>query len=94
VTAPTSNVNWTIGSTRSVNWSHNLGTLESVNVEVSRDGGSTWAMLATGKTNNANASGTLAWTVTGPATTTARIRVTWSRSASVHDVSNVNFRIQ
>ena len=94
VTAPNTNVNWSIGSLRSINWSHNLGTLESVNVEISRDGGNSWTTLASGVTNSGNASGTFSWTVTGPATTTARIRVTWTANGSVQDVGNVNFRIQ
>ena len=29
-----------------------------------------------------------------PATTTARIRVTWTADGSIQDPSNVNFRIQ
>ena len=94
VTAPNSNVNWSIGANRSINWSHNLGTLESVNVEISRDGGATWTTLASGVANSGNGSGTLSWTVTGPATATARIRVTWTADGSVQDMSNVNFRIQ
>ena len=94
VTAPNTNVNWSIASARSINWSHNLGTLASVIVEISRDGGSTWTTLASSVTNSGNASGTFSWTVTGPATTTARIRVTWTANGSVQDVSNVNFRIQ
>jgi hypothetical protein len=83
-----------IGPSRSISWSHNLGALESVNIEVSRDGGNTWVTLASGVANSGNASGTFGWTVTGPATTTARIRVTWTANGGVQDVSNSNFRIQ
>jgi hypothetical protein len=94
VTAPNTNVNWTIGSARTITWSHNLGTLESVQIHVSRDGGATWQTLSPGVANAANTTGSFAWTVTGPATTSARIRVTWSATATVNDVSDVNFRIQ
>lgn len=94
VTAPNTNVNWTVGSNRSVNWTHNLGTGESVQIELSRDGGTTWTPLATDHANSGNTSGTLSWVVTGPATTAARVRVTWTRNGSVQDVSNLNFRIQ
>jgi hypothetical protein len=43
-----------------------------VDVELSRDNGGSWSTLASGIAN----SGSLAWTVTGPATTGARLRVT------------------
>jgi hypothetical protein len=94
VTAPNTNVNWGIGSSKNVTWSHNLGTLESVQIEVSRDGGSTWSVVTASQQNTASTSGTFSWTVTGPATTSARIRVTWTRSSAVQDISDANFRIQ
>ncbi len=94
VTAPNTNVNWTVGSTRNITWSHNLGTSETVMIELSRDGGTTWGPLGTAIANSGNTSGTVSWAVTGPATTAARVRVTWSRSPAVQDVGNVNFRIQ
>jgi len=94
VTAPNTNVNWVIGSAHNLTWSHNLGTLESVQIEVSRDGGSTWSVLTASQQNTASTSGTLSWTVTGPATTSARIRITWTKNSAAQDISNVNFRIQ
>jgi uncharacterized repeat protein (TIGR03803 family) len=94
VTMPNSNVLWTIGTNVTLSWSHNLGTAESVNLEISRDGGATWTAIATNVLNSANAVGSFPWTVTGPATIEARIRVTWTVNGSVQDMSNVNFRIQ
>jgi uncharacterized repeat protein (TIGR03803 family) len=94
VTMPNSNVLWTIGSNASIGWTHNLGTAESVNLEISRDGGMTWTAIATNVLNSANGVGTFLWTVTGPATIEARIRVTWTVNGAVQDMSNVNFRIQ
>ena len=38
--------------------------------------------------------GTFNWTVTGPATTQARVRITWTGNSQVTDTSNVNFAIQ
>lgn len=52
----------------------------------------TWSVLAASVTN-LNASGSFVWTVTGPATTTARIRVTWTANSAVQDLINVDFRI-
>lgn len=94
VTAPNTNVNWTIGSTRTIAWSHNLGAAETVDVEVSRDGGVTWSAIGTAVPNTANASGNFSWVVTGPATTAARVRVRWTFDGTVLDISNVNFRVQ
>jgi hypothetical protein len=94
VTAPNTNVNWVIGAAKSVTWSHNLGTLEAVQIEVSRDGGSTWSVITPSQQNSGNTSSTYSWTVTGPATTSGRIRVTWTRNNAVQDISDVNFRIQ
>jgi len=94
VTAPNTNVNWPIGSTRSISWSHNLGTGEAVEVALSRDNGATWAPLTSAVANTGNTTGTFSWVVTGPATTTGRVRVTWMRNGAVQDVSNVAFRIQ
>lgn len=82
VTAPNTNVNWSIGSSRTISWSHNLGSLEAVTIDVSRDGGWSWTPIAVNVTNTANGSGSFSWTVTGPATTAAQIRVRWARRRS------------
>ncbi len=92
VTAPNTNVAWTIGTTNNITFSHNLGTGQAVAIEVSRDGGASYAPITTFTTTSAT-SGSYPWVVTGPATTTARVRVTWLAGAAT-DISNVNFRIQ
>ena len=88
VTAPKTNVNWKIGSSRNITWSHNLGTLESVRIELSRDGGITWTEIADGILNSGISSGSFSWIVTGPATSQARIRISWMRDALVGGSSN------
>jgi hypothetical protein len=93
VTAPNTNVNWAIGTTRTITWSHNLGTQEAVSIDSSLDAGATWTSVATSVANGANTTGSYAWTVPAPASTTARIRVTWAANAAVTDISNVNFRV-
>jgi hypothetical protein len=93
VTSPNTTVSWTIGSTRSITWTHNLGQSDAVNVEISRNGGTSWTTIASNVGNTGTTSGTFSWVVTGPATTTARIRVTWVANGSVQDSSDVNFRI-
>jgi hypothetical protein len=70
VTAPNTSVNWGIGSTQQIRWNHNLGLGSRVNIEISRDGGSTWSTLASRIPNSAAASGFYNWTVNGPPTAT------------------------
>ncbi len=62
----------------------------------SRDNGNsgTWSTIATNVSNSGNTSGTFSWIVSGPATSTARIRITSVSNGAATDVSNVNFRIQ
>jgi hypothetical protein len=94
VTSPNTNVNWAIGSNRNITWSHNLGTLEAVRIELSRDGGTTWEVLDQSFPNSGNVTSSWPWQpVSGPATTTGRIRLTWTQNGSVTDDSNVNFTI-
>jgi hypothetical protein len=71
VTSPAAGASWAIGTSRTVSWSSNLPASTTVVVELSRDGGASWAALASG----APASGSLAWTATGPATSAAIVRV-------------------
>jgi hypothetical protein len=94
VSAPNTNVSWAVGSTQKINWSHNLGTLEYVKIELARDGVNYTETISESAPDTANTSGSFSWVVTGPAVTTARVRVTWVRNAAVTDVSNVNFRIK
>ncbi|MEK7752986.1 MAG: SBBP repeat-containing protein, partial [Acidobacteriota bacterium] len=90
VTAPNTAVNWGIGATQQIRWNHNLGTSSYVNVELSRDGGSSWSTLSAAFKNTGSTASTFNWVVTGPATTQARIRVSWT-SGPASDSSDVNF---
>ena len=92
VSAPNTAVNWAIGSAQKVQWAHNLPAKSLVKVEISRDGGATYSVIAASVKNGAS-SGNLNWTVTGPATTQGRIRVTSLSDPSIADVSNVDFAI-
>lgn len=94
VTAPNTNVLWTIGSTRSISWTHNPGTAEAMQIELGQDGGATWAPWRAHVTNSGSTAATFSWITTGPATTTARVRLTWTRNGAAQDLSNVNFRMQ
>jgi hypothetical protein len=93
VTAPNTNVSWTVGTTQSLKWNHNLGKLEPMKVEIARDGVNYNETINASVLNSADTSTTLSWVVTGPATSTAKIRVTWL-SGGLSDDSNVTFRIK
>ena len=83
---------WPTGTTRSVVWRDNLGALERVRVDLSRDGGATYA---TALSTTTPADGTQGFAVsTAWITTTARVRITWLRNAAVTDASDANFVIR
>ncbi|MBI3663966.1 MAG: hypothetical protein HY234_13070 [Acidobacteria bacterium] len=92
VTQPNTVVNWNIGTTQQIKWNHNLGLSSYVRIELSRDVGTTWELLAASVKNNASTSGAFSWVVTGPATAQGRIRVTWT-GGPASDLSDVNFNI-
>jgi hypothetical protein len=84
---PNGGERWTIGSVRRIEWqSTRSGNLRA---ELSRDGGATWAPIFSNLLND----GSQNWTVTGPATTRARLRVCSVVSPSICDVSNATFVI-
>jgi hypothetical protein len=60
-----------------------------VKIELSRDGGTSWTALASTPND-----GSHSWTVSGPATTQVRIRVSSVANPTVADVSNVDATIE
>jgi Zn-dependent metalloprotease len=89
VTAPNGAENWYLGDINNITWtSQNLP--ENVKIELNRSyPGATWEVLSASAPN----SGTYAWTVTGPVTTTARVRISGTTMTSISDTSNANFTI-
>jgi M6 family metalloprotease-like protein len=94
VTSPKNGLQWTIGNTYAVTWNHNLGTLSSVKIEISRNNGSTWSVINGSVQSSGASTGSYNWTVSGPGTSTARIRVTWTTNSGVKDASNGSFVIR
>lgn len=86
--APNGGETWNIGTTRSITWT--ATGLLNVRIELSRDGGSSYTQL-TAKTGAA--AGSFNWTVTAPATTTARVRITTVTPTGIEDASTANFTI-
>jgi subtilisin family serine protease len=93
VTAPNTATNWAINSVQSITWTHNLGAGSSVRIDLSRDGGQTWATLAAAVPNSGTASGQYDWTVSGALSASCRIRVVFLANPAASDVSDVNFTI-
>jgi hypothetical protein len=75
VLTPNPGVLWPLGSTQTVRWLHNLPAGSTVDVELSRDGGVTWATLGAAVPSGNGLLGSFRWTVSGPRTQRARIRV-------------------
>jgi hypothetical protein len=90
--APNTVVNWGRGSRQEIKWKHNLGANSYVRLEVSYDAGVTFGVIAPAVRNTASTSGAFEWTVSGPDTTSALIRVSWIDGPAA-DVSNTAFRI-
>ena len=93
VTSPNTAVNWGRGSMQTITWSHNLGAMSYVTIELSRDGGVTFPeVLASSVKNAAASAGSFNWRVTGPNTGSALVRVRWTAGPAA-DVGNVAFTV-
>ena len=87
--SPNGGENWAVGSKQNITWnSASLGGY--VRIQLSRDGGVTWTSVA----SHASNSGSLTCTVTSPATTRARIKVSSVSNPSIYDISDANFTIE
>lgn len=88
VTVPNGGETWPINSTQTIQWT-SQGVSGDVKIELSRNGGTTWETLFASTPND----GSQPWTVTGPTTSQARIRVSSINDPSVSDISDANFTI-
>lgn len=88
VAAPNGGETWPIGTTQTITWT-STALSGNVNIDLSRDGGTTWTTVATDIPNT----GQYNWTVTGPATSRARIRLRSAAMPSVSDASDADFTI-
>lgn len=94
LTSPNSVVDWGVGSTQAIKYSHNLGTNAYVRIEISRDARETWEVINPSFKNTANGSGTFNWVVTGPTVSAAaRIRVLWLNGSTISDINDADFSV-
>ena len=94
VGVPNGSESWQAGTVQTVTWSHNLGTNATFRIELSRNGGTTWSLLAAGVPASGPESGAYDWLVSGSGTTRARLRVTWTSDTATSDRSDSVFIIR
>ncbi len=88
LTSPNGGEDWPIGSTQTITWSA-YGLNGLVRIELSHDGGATWRTIVSRTRND----GSHTWTVSGPATTQARARISSISNRGVSDTSGAGFTI-
>src|SRR3989449_293798 len=91
ITAPNGGESWSIGSTQTITWTK-TGTIGSVRLDYSTDGGATYPNVITVSTPATP--GSYSWTVPDTPTAQARVKVTLISDTSVNDASDGNFSIK
>jgi thermitase len=89
VTSPNGGETWYTGESHNITWT-SAGVTGNVKIEINRTyPGGAWETIIASTANN----GTYAWTVTAPATSTARIRISSVSVPAINDVSGAEFNI-
>jgi hypothetical protein len=86
VIAPAASEMWIVGTKKTILWEHNLGTLEKVRIDLSKDDGATFPIPIV---TNSKSDGRHAVTVQSAwgSQTTTRIRIRWMADAAVAHTS-------
>jgi len=88
VISPNGGEAWEAGTFQTITWT-SVGVSGRVRIDLSRDGGTSWETISRSTRND----GSQRWTVHGPATTQARIRVASVSAPTVFDISDNDFTI-
>ena len=88
LTAPNGGERWFAGETRNITWTSAYAG-SYVKIELSRDAGATWSVLAGSALNT----GSYAWVVSGPDATSCRVRITSTSYPDGTDTSGASFTI-
>lgn len=86
--APNGGENVTGGSSFTLQW-NSTGAIDTVKIEYSLDGGSTWMVIASSAANT----GSFAWNVPDVQTSAALVRISKADNSSIFDTSNAAFTI-
>jgi len=89
---PNGGETWVVGKKKAITWSHNLGNLEAVRIELSQDGGATYPIVALSSTPSDGTQAVIP--PSGWITNAGRMRITWLGPGVAADTSNSNFIIQ
>ena len=88
VISPNGGEEWVVGSSQNITWT-SVGVLGNVRIQLSRNNGKSWKTIISSTDND----GSQVWTVKGPATDQARIKVVSVRTRAVVDLGDANFSI-
>lgn len=88
ILTPNGNDVWAVGSLQTIKWISSSVT-GALRIQISRDGGSTFELIQ----DNVPNVGFYSWTVQGPVTFQAVIRITSNDDSNVFDVSDLSFSI-
>lgn len=88
LTSPADGTVWGIGDSKSITWT-SQNVIGNVRIEISRNAGSSWTDIAASVSNT----GTYPWTVTGPASTDCRVRVSSVSDPATLDANDSDFSI-
>jgi len=91
LSTPNGGERWVVNETRAITWT-TAGTVPSVKLEYSTDGGSTYPVGNVIVASSAN-TGTYNWIVPNNLSATSKVRLSDASDASVFDVSDANFTI-
>jgi hypothetical protein len=95
VESPNTDVRWRIGSLHNIQWTHNLGLAATFRIELDRDDDGVYEELIAAHADvESDTRGHFGWTVTGPPSGTARVRVSWTDDSGVSDSSDMTFQIR
>ncbi|MCX5702216.1 MAG: hypothetical protein NTW64_04485, partial [Candidatus Omnitrophica bacterium] len=92
LTAPNGTESWAYNTSHDITWTK-AGTIATVKLEYSTDGGSTYPNVIATEVN-ATTGTPYPWTIPDNLSTTCRVKVTNEADSSVYDTSNANFTIK
>ncbi len=88
--APNGGETWIVGSSQNITWAK-TGTIVTVKLEYSTDGGSTYPNVIT--LSSPAAALSYVWSIPDTLSSTVRVKITHLTDATVNDTSNGNFKI-
>ncbi|MCP4666143.1 MAG: hypothetical protein GY849_07230, partial [Deltaproteobacteria bacterium] len=90
VTAPNGTEEWVVDSSEDITWTK-TGTISTVKLDYSKDGGTLYDNAIVGSTAGADLS--YAWTIPDDICSTTRVKIVDNSDSSVYDTSDSNFKI-